>query len=179
MYALSPVSDRVKKIREKYRTTRPSICIARYKIVTEFYRENPQLQGILKRAKNFRNICEKLPVLINDGEVIVGWQASKYRACALYPETSFGWFMDELKAGSIPLRDTDPYDIDPKDAEYVLATGDFWRKECLSAKVDEYIPLGYFSAAGSGVTYFGSKNTCTSPVGRRRGRSTGTRNSPN
>ncbi|MBN2060113.1 MAG: hypothetical protein JW882_06815 [Deltaproteobacteria bacterium] len=164
-YELSPVTDRVKRIREKYRTTRPSICIARYKIVTEFYKDNPQLQGILKRAKNFRNICEKLPVLINKDEVIVGWQAVKYRACALYPEISFGWFLDELKAGTIPQRDVDPYDIDDKDAEYILQTGDFWRKECLSAKVDEYIPLGYFDAAGSGVTYFSSKNTCMSPVG--------------
>jgi formate C-acetyltransferase len=165
MYRLSPVTERVAKIREKYRTTRPRVCIARYKIVTAFYKENPQLQGVLKRAKNFLNICEKLPVLINPDEVIVGWQASSYRACALYPETSFGWFLDELKAGTIPLRDTDPYDIDEKDAEYVLNTGDFWRKECLSAKVDEYIPPGYFGAAGSGVTYFGTKNTCTSPVG--------------
>jgi pyruvate formate-lyase/glycerol dehydratase family glycyl radical enzyme len=165
MYRLSPVTDRAAQIREKYRTTRPRVCIARYKIVTEFYKENPQLQGVLKRAKNFLNICENLPVLINPDEVIVGWQASSYRACALYPETSFGWFLDELKAGTIPLRETDPYDIDKKDAEYVLSTGDFWRKECLSAKVDEYIPPGYLSAAGSGVTYFGTKNTCTSPVG--------------
>jgi pyruvate formate-lyase/glycerol dehydratase family glycyl radical enzyme len=164
-YELGPVTDRVKRIREKYRTTRPSICIARYKIVTEFYKDNPQLQGILKRAKNFKNICEKLPVLINEDEVIVGWQATKYRACALYPEISFGWFLDELRAGTIPHRDVDPYDIDDRDAEYILQTGDFWRKECLSAKVDEYIPLGYFDAAGSGVTYFSSRNTCTSPVG--------------
>ncbi|HTY63127.1 MAG TPA: pyruvate formate lyase family protein [Acidobacteriota bacterium] len=165
MYQLSPVTDRIARMREKYRTTKPSVCIARYKIVTEFYQENPQLQGILKRAKNFKNICEKLPILVNEDEVIVGWQAAKYRACALYPETSFGWFLDELKAGTIPLRDTDPYDIDEKDAAYVLSTGDFWRKECLSAKMDEYIPLGYFKAAGSGVTYFGTKDTCTSPVG--------------
>ncbi|MBN2244000.1 MAG: pyruvate formate lyase family protein [Acidobacteria bacterium] len=164
-YALSPVTERVAKIREKYRTTRPCICTARYRIVTEFYRENPQLQGILKRARNFQNICEKLPVLVNEDEVIVGWQAGRYRACALYPEISFGWFLDELAAGTIPKRDVDPYDIDEKDAEYVLGTGDFWRKECLSAKVDEYIPPGYFDAAGSGATYFSAKNTCTSPVG--------------
>ncbi len=165
MYVLNPVTDRVAKLREKYRTTRPSVCTARYRIVTDFYRENPQLQGILKRAKNFRAICEKLPVLVNPDEVIVGWQAAKYRACALYPETSFGWFLDELAAGTIPLRDTDPYDIDPEDAAYILSTGEFWRKECLSAKMDEYIPLGYFKAAGSGVTYFGTKDTCSSPVG--------------
>src|SRR4030042_5617445 len=131
-YELSPVTDRVKRIREKYRTTRPSICIARYKIVTEFYQDNPQLQGILKRAKNLKNICEKLPVLINEDEVIVGWQATKYRACAVYPEISFGWFLDELKAGTIHQRDVDPYDIDDKDAEYILETGAFWPKESLS-----------------------------------------------
>ncbi|NLA74737.1 MAG: hypothetical protein GX846_04590, partial [Deltaproteobacteria bacterium] len=62
MYSLSPISPRVSMIREKYRSTRPKICIARYKIVTDFYMENPQLQGILKRAKNFKNLCEKLPV---------------------------------------------------------------------------------------------------------------------
>jgi formate C-acetyltransferase len=165
MFKLSPITDRVSQMREKYRTTRPAICIARYKIVTEFYKENPQLQGILKRAKNFQNLCEKLPILINKDEVIVGWQAAQYRACALYPEISFGWFLDELKAGTIPLRDVDPYTIAEADAQYVLDTGDFWRKECLSAKVDEYIPLGYFNAAGSGVTYFGTKGTCSSPVG--------------
>jgi formate C-acetyltransferase len=165
MYELSPVTDRVAAIREKYRTAKPSICTARYRIVTDFYREHPQLQGILKRAKNFRNICEKLPVLVNPGEVIVGWQATRYRACALYPEISFGWFLDELAAGTIPNRDTDPYDISDEDAHYLLETGDYWRKECLSAKVDEYIPPGYFAAAGSGVTYFGTTGTCSSPTG--------------
>ena len=165
MYTLSPITPRVSKIREKYRTTRPKVCIARYKIVTEFYLENPQLQGILKRAKNFKNLCEKLPVLINEDEVIVGWQGTTYRSCALYPEISFGWFLDELKAGSIPKRDTDPYDIDEKDAEYVLRTGEFWRKECLSAKIDEYIPDGYKKAVGNGVTTFGIKGVCQSPVG--------------
>ena len=165
MYTLSPISPRVAKIREKYRTTRPKVCIARYKIVTDFYMENPQLQGILKRAKNFKNLCEKLPVLINEDEIIVGWQGTSYRCCALYPEISFGWFLDELKAGTIPERETDPYDIDEKDAEYVLSTGEFWRKECLSAKVDEYIPEGYKKAAGNGVSTFGIKNVCQSPVG--------------
>jgi formate C-acetyltransferase len=165
MYALSPVTERVRNIREKYRTTRPRVCIARYKIVTDFYQQNPQLQGILKRAKNFKNICENIPVLINKDEVIVGWQATSYRACALYPETSFNWFLDELQSGSIPLREADPYEIDEKDAEYILSTGDYWRKECLSAKIDEYIPQGYFNAIGNGVVTFGAKDNCVAPIG--------------
>ena len=165
MYELKPVSERVSKIREKYRSARPKVCIARYRIVTEFYMENPQLQGILKRARNFKNICKKLPVLINEDEVIVGWQATSYRACALYPEISFDWFLEELKAGAIPKRDCDPYIVDDEDASYVLATGDFWRKECLSAKVDEYLPEGHLKNVGNGVTTFREKGNCMSPIG--------------
>ena len=76
MYTLKPISDRVAKIREKYRTTRPKIDISRYRIVTEFYMENPQITGILKRAKVLRALFEQMPVLINEDEVIVGWQGA-------------------------------------------------------------------------------------------------------
>ena len=165
MYKLSPISPRISKLRDKYRSTKPKICIARYKIVTEFYQENPQITGILKRAKNFKNLCEKLPIYIDQDDVIVGFQATSYRASALYPEFSFGWFMDELKAGILPTRESDPYDIDDEDAAYVLATGDYWRKECVSAKVEAYIPPGYFKCEGNGVSTYRTKNVCERPVG--------------
>ena len=93
MYKRSPISERVSAIREKCRSTKPSLDINRYKLVTEFYMENPQLTGILKRAKNLRNLFEKLPVCINENELIVGWQGTKYRSSALYPEVSLTWFM--------------------------------------------------------------------------------------
>ena len=67
MYELKPITERVRKIRAKYRNTKPEICIARYKLVTEFYKNNPQLTGILKRARNLKNICENIPVNIYGG----------------------------------------------------------------------------------------------------------------
>ena len=166
MYELKPMTDRVKRIREKYRTTRPKVDINRYRLVTEFYMNNPQLTGILKRAKNLRNLFENMPVLINEGEVIVGWQGASYRCCALYPETSFNWFMKELRAGTIPLREQDPYDIEPEDEKYLLETGDFWDKNSMSAIVDEYMPRYHRDhMIGNGVLFFGPKDNCQSPVG--------------
>ncbi len=166
MYELKPMTERVQRIREKYRTTKPKIDINRYRLVTEFYMNNPQLTGILKRAKNLRNLFENMPILINEDEVIVGWQGASYRCCALYPETSFNWFMRELRAGTIPTRDTDPYDIDPEDEKYLLETGDFWDKNAMSAIVDEYIPRQYRDKeSGNGVVFFGAKDNCQSPVG--------------
>ena len=165
MYELKPMTERVKKIREKYRNTKPKIDIHRYKLVTEFYMENPQLTGILKRAKNLRNLFENMPVHINEDEVIVGWQGASYRCCALYPETSFNWFMQELRGGKIPTREVDPYDIDPEDEKYLLETGDYWDKHSMSAMTDEYMPRGNRDIAGNGVLFFGVKNNCQSPVG--------------
>ena len=166
MYQLKPVTLRVQKIREKYRTTKPKIDIHRYRLVTEFYMQNPQLTGILKRAKNLRNLFENMPVLINEDEVIVGWQGASYRCCALYPETSFNWFMQELRADNIRERSVDPYDIDPEDEKYLLETGDYWDKHSMSAIVDEYIPRYYRDKLdGNGSVCFNAKDNCQSPVG--------------
>jgi pyruvate formate-lyase/glycerol dehydratase family glycyl radical enzyme len=166
MFEFKPVTPRVQAIREKYRTTRPKVDINRYRLVTEFYMNNPQLTGILKRAKNLRNLFENMPVLINENEVIVGWQGATYRCCALYPETSFNWFMKELRAGTIPKREQDPYDIDPEDEKYLLETGDFWDKNSMSAIVDEYMPRYHRDhMIGNGVLFFGAKDNCQSPVG--------------
>ena len=120
MYQRSPMTERVQAIREKCRSTKPAIDISRYRLVTEFYMNNPQLTGILKRAKNLRNLFEKLPVTINDDELIVGWQGVKYRSSALYPEVSWTWFMEELRTNNFRTRGVDPYELDEEDEKYLL-----------------------------------------------------------
>ena len=57
MYEFSPMTERVKRVRERYRSTVPFIDTARYRIVTEFYQQHGEITGILKRAMNFRNLC--------------------------------------------------------------------------------------------------------------------------
>ena len=42
MYQLKPVSARVAAMREKYRTTQPEVCTARYRLITDFYMQNPR-----------------------------------------------------------------------------------------------------------------------------------------
>ena len=71
-WKLKPMTDRVIRQRAAYRDTVPEICIARYKIITEFYMNHPELNGILRRAKAMKEIFEKIPVRIGEDEVIVG-----------------------------------------------------------------------------------------------------------
>ncbi|MCL2401715.1 MAG: hypothetical protein FWC90_03620 [Oscillospiraceae bacterium] len=165
MYKLSPITERVQKMREKYRDAQPEICTARYRLITEFYMHNPDMTGTLKRAKNLHNILSHIPVRIDDGEVIVGGQSGKYRACALYPENSVRWLKEEVESRYISTREIDPYILAEDDRNYILATVDFWMGECMSAKTDAQVLDEYKPIAGNGVTTFGPSNQAQAPVG--------------
>ena len=164
MYQNAPVSQRVQRIRAMYRGKKPRIDITRYRLVTEFYMENPQLPGILKRAGNLRNLFEHMPTPVRDHELIVGHPGEEFRCSALYPEYSFSWFLDEID--TFPTRSTDPYDLAPEDREYILKTGDFWRKNCVSAAIDSVYPEEYMEGVvGNGVLNFRPSGNCQHPIG--------------
>ena len=165
MYELKPVSDRVVKMREKYRTTKPRICIDRYRLVTEFYQANPQLNGLLKRAKNLKNICENIPVNIYEDEVIVGEQGSSYRSSALYPDTHFiAWLKTE--AYTVENREFDSYEFRSEDRQYVLDTIDYWINEGgIGPKCDLLMPDFLKVHEGNGVSTFSSGPGVRAPIG--------------
>ena len=141
MYKFSSVTPRVQKMRQMYRDTVPYLDTHRYRIVTEFYKENRNLTGNLKRAMNFANLCEKLPIWIRDDDLIVGTYVATYKASALYPEYSVRWIIPELIDGTLSTREDDPYLFTEEDKQYSLDTVDFWDGECLNAKVNPYIPM--------------------------------------
>ena len=164
MYQNAPISERVQRIRALYRGKKPRIDISRYRLVTEYYMANPQLPGILKRAGCLRNLFENMPTPVRDHELIVGHPGEEFRCCALYPEYSFSWFLDEID--TFPGRSTDPYDLAPEDKEYILKTGDFWRRNCMSAAIDDIYPEEYNAEVlGNGVLNFRANGNCQHPIG--------------
>ncbi|SDF84274.1 Trans-4-hydroxy-L-proline dehydratase [Sporomusa acidovorans DSM 3132] len=165
MYTLAPVCERVSRIRNKYRGTKPKVCIERLKIVTNFYKSHPNITGILLRAENFKNLCEKMPVVINDDEIVVGSLTSMYHGSALFPEYSINWLFDEIKSGKFLKRNLDPYDIEQEAMDYILSTEEFWRPRSLSARMDAAIPDGMGKLLGNGVISFGIEGNCLTPVG--------------
>ena len=164
MYEMKPMTDRVKKIREMVRTTKPQINISRYRLLTEFYMNNPSLTGILRRARVFKYICDNLDISIHDHELIVGAHTPLYRGAALYPETSAGWIGDEVATGTIRDRYIDPYIVDEEDRQYIADTYEYWQAHCTSALVGEYMPDGYKKSYGNGVVVY-SPTPCESPTG--------------
>ncbi|MBR2522737.1 MAG: hypothetical protein IKE61_06400 [Coriobacteriales bacterium] len=164
MYEMKPMTERVKKIREMTRVVKPEISISRYKLLTEFYQNNPACTGIMRRAKAFKYICDNLDIDIHDHELFVGGHAPKYRSAAMYPESSADWMVTEIASGTIRDRYVDPYDISDEDIEYVKETIDYWDKNCNSAHVAEYTPEGFWNHMSNGCTVY-SPLPCRSPVG--------------
>jgi formate C-acetyltransferase len=164
-WKLAPISPRVQKKRELYRSVQPEICLARYKIITNFYKSHPELTGILRRAKAFAEICEYIPVRIDEGDVIVGAQSAKFRAAALYPENAVNFLKAEIGNGTIRTRDIDPYVISEEDEKYFMSTCDYWEGECCNSKATAYLIDEYASHDFNGVTMLGKMTVCDTPVG--------------
>ncbi|MGI6217638.1 MAG: pyruvate formate lyase family protein, partial [Coriobacteriales bacterium] len=141
MYELAPVTDRIKKIREAYRTTQPVINISRYRAETEFYMSHTQLNGILKRARNYKYMCENLEIDIHDPELIVGGHAPTFRGAAMFPENDGQWIKDEfVDSDMIRTRDIDPYILSDEDRQYIADTIDFWCHNATTNMIHEYLP---------------------------------------
>ena len=165
MYQFSPIAPRVARIRKRYRDTKPKVCIERFRLVTEFYQDNPTLPPMIKRAKNLANLCEKMPVIVHEDEVIVGELASTYHGSALFPEYAVGWLSDEIRSGEFLNRSLDPYDLDQEDMDYVMQFEDFWAKNDLSRLTDDALPPEFHDIVGNGIVTFGDKHTGAGPVG--------------
>ena len=164
MYEKVPVTDRIARIRKRYRTTTPKIDLNRYKLVTEFYMDNPQLFGILKRALNLKNLFENMPTPIFEDELIVGFPGETYRCTALQPECGLGWLMNEMD--TISTREVDPYIIDEETKEYIRSTIKFWDKNYVGASTDAHMPRNFIANhAGNGVNSWNVRGNSAGPIG--------------
>lgn len=124
-----------------------------------------ELRGILRRALNFKNLCEYMPVVIHEDEMIVGTQAETYRGCALFPEINASWFARELSSDTLSTRECDPYDIDPHDVQEVVSTVDFWLHNSCSACFDSFMPPEYSAHEGNGIIDWRMQGSASMPIG--------------
>jgi len=165
MFKHVPMTDRIIKMRARYRDTVPAICTARYRLITEYYMEHPEQTGILKRARVMKHIFDNIPVRIEDDDIIVGAQGTTYRSCAIYPEYTPSTLAQEIRSGNISTRRCDPYTVTEEDAKYICDTEEFWKKNCLGAAVKAYTMEGFFAHNNSGTTTHNVNFASPGPVG--------------
>lgn len=134
-------SERIKKLREDALNSKPSVCIERAKLITESYQANEDKSIYLKRAYALEHILDNISVYINEGELIVGKQASDIRCAPIFPEYSVEWIVDELnEKGNFDKRDGDNFYLDPSKKDELLELCKYWQGKTLKDKCLAQMP---------------------------------------
>jgi pyruvate formate-lyase/glycerol dehydratase family glycyl radical enzyme len=132
-------TERVRRLRERLLDTTPSLCTERGLLITEAYEAYAADPPVLRRAKALAHVLDNMTIWIDEGEIIVGNQASAPRAAPLFPEYAVGFLADEID--EFPGRRADVYTVSPEVKEAVLNTiVPRWRGRTLYSRATAIMP---------------------------------------
>lgn len=89
-------TPRISKLIDDLFDHMPEIESARAVLLTESFQETEGEPIVLRKAKAFYHICKNIPIVIRDGELVVGSSTLKARGCQTFPEFSFEWLEAEF-----------------------------------------------------------------------------------
>ncbi len=118
----------------------PEVCIERAVLMTKAYMESEDEPYVVRRARALKKILSEKSIRIEPGELIVGWQTSKYRGAPILPELSVAWMDAEMD--DLQNRTWDPYqpmsEEDKKTVrEFVLP---YWKGKSLNDQIYKLVP---------------------------------------
>lgn len=143
-------SARVNRVRDRLLDTTPSVCAERGLLVTEAHERYAADPPVLRRAKALANVLDHMTVRIDEGEVIVGNQASAPRAAPLFPEYAVDFLVDEID--EFPNRRADVYTVSADVKRAILdEIGPYWRGKTLNDRAKAMRPLDVTQAEQIGA----------------------------
>ena len=158
MYTFPPVTDRIARMRKRYRDELPSFDCERVRIVTEYYRESEYEVPIIRRARALYKILSGVPLRIEPDELLVGNTGKYYKGAMLFPEYSgIQWLPRELKNGKFDqrtLQEAKCY-MAQEDRDYVCSVADYWKDHCIGAMTRVEMPEEFQTIGAAGVIPYG------------------------
>ena len=130
-------SERIPKLIEHLFEKMPEIEADRAVLLTESYKQTEHLPIILRRAKAFQHILEKLPITIRPLELIVGSNTKSPRSCQVFPEYSYTWLQDEFD--TVATRSADPFYISEETKETLRKVYPYWAGKTTSELATSYM----------------------------------------
>jgi formate C-acetyltransferase len=106
----------------------------------------------MRRAKLLERILLEEPVVIQDGELIVGMKAPKPRGSPVYPEVNCAWVERDLE--TIATRPNTPFFVSPGTKRVLKReVFPFWRNRQIVDRILEAVPETIWEAERRGVLY--------------------------
>lgn len=118
-------SARIDKLIDELYAKMPEIESARGVLVTESYKATEALPIINRRSAAFAHILRNIPIIIRDGELIVGSATLAPHGCQVFPEYSYEWL--EAEFDTVATRAADPFYISEKTKAELRAVYPYWK----------------------------------------------------
>ena len=130
-------SPRIRRLVDDLYAKMPEIEAARAVLITESYKQTENEPLYLRRASAFAHILENLPIIIRDGELIVGSTTIAPRGCQTYPEFSFEWLEPEFD--TVHAREADPFVISEETKRKLREVHGYWKGKTSSDLATAYM----------------------------------------
>jgi pyruvate formate-lyase/glycerol dehydratase family glycyl radical enzyme len=139
---------------ERNQTVVPELYPYRAVAVTESYRETEGKPPVIRRARMLERVLHEQPVLIQDGELIVGMKTLTPRGSPVFPEINCTWVERDLDI--LATRANTPFYVS-NETKQVLRQDVFpyWRGRQVYDRLMEALPVGdeVWRADARGVIY--------------------------
>ena len=102
----------------------PEIESARARLLTESYKATEDKPIVMRRALAFAHILDNIPIIIREGELVVGSSTMAPRGCQTYPEFSYKWLEAEFE--TVATRSADPFYISDRTKAQLREANAYW-----------------------------------------------------
>ena len=123
-------SARIQKLVDTLYEKMPEIESARGVLVTESYKATEDLPIIKRRSAAFLHILRNIPIVIREGELVVGSATVAPRGCQVFPEYSYEWLEAELD--TVQFRAADPFYVSEKTKATLREIYPYWKGKTTS-----------------------------------------------
>lgn len=148
------MNERIQRLRKELTEQKPYVDGERCKIFTESMKTTDGLPIIIRRAKSFYEVLDKMTVWVKPGELIVGNMAKNAKSSPVFPEYSAQWILEELDGKPYRWEDRpgDKFYILPEDEKIVRECAEYWNGKTLYDYVRKNLPKEVNDAWNAGVT---------------------------
>ena len=148
------MNERIQRLRKELTEQKPYVDGERCKIFTESMKTTDGLPIIIRRAKSFYEVLDKMTVWVKPGELIVGNMAKNAKSSPVFPEYSAQWILEELDGKPYRWEDRpgDKFYILPEDEKIVRECAEYWNGKTLYDYVRKSLPKEGNDAGDAGVT---------------------------
>ena len=124
------LSERVRTLKNQVLSSIPCIEAERAILITESYKKTEGLSTIMRRAKALEKLLHGIPIVIREGELIVGSTTRHPRSTQVFPEFSCEWIRGEFDR--VSSRQGDVFQIYKETREQLEQVFNYWEGKTTS-----------------------------------------------